>query len=200
MAPTVRVISALGVGAFGRRVAADLPATPAGDLGTAFASRPDVVVVALWRPSPALCDEADRMSFGTGTPWLPVILDHPVVRIGPWIAPPAAPCFDCCRRRRAQHTMHGDKSAMLHEAYDRDPALGPSGFLPHHARATAATVRLLLRRVADLAGRVVTLQPDGPRLTADPVAPMPGCARCGPPVRPRDPAALFGLGTPVGAR
>lgn len=203
MAPAVRVtlpaIAGLGVGAFGSRVVDLLGPQPARDVDSVFRSDADVVVVALWRPAPALCERADRLAFEHGTRWLPVVLEHPVVRIGPLVTPPAAPCYACYQARRAQHDERRDTTAMLYDAYDRDPGCGPTGFLPHHARTAAAIARRLAAEDGD-PGRVVTVRPAGSMVSADRVVPLHGCERCGSPYRERDLRDLFGLRRTAGAR
>jgi bacteriocin biosynthesis cyclodehydratase domain-containing protein len=183
--PASVTAAALGVGPFGRRVAgalvADLPvARRARDLEDAFDAGPAVVVAALWRPSPALCEQADMLAFAHRVAWLPVVAEHPVVRIGPLIRPPSAPCYRCCRTRQAQHDRQPGPSAVLEDAYDREPLCGPAGFLPQHARTVAAVARRLLYdglAGAGPAGLTVTLS--GPALWADRVIAVHGCPRCG---------------------
>lgn len=198
MATAIRVNSApdlsraatagcLAVGAFGSRVADLLTSALPG--AQRFAEPADAfgagaVVLALWRPSPALCEQVDELAFKTGRPWLPVIAEHPVIRIGPWIAPPAAPCYDCYQARRVQHDKQYETTALLHDAYDRDMSCGPAGFLPHHARTAAGIALSMLDAAArgtPVTGRVVTARLTRLGVSAHHVVPVHGCARCSPP-------------------
>jgi bacteriocin biosynthesis cyclodehydratase domain-containing protein len=135
-----------GIGDFGVRVAsflsAWLPAArefgAADGIEAAFAAEATAVVLALWRPEPGLCEIADELSFRRLVPWLPVIMEHPVIRVGPLVEPMTRPCFRCYARRRAQHDLQPWVTAALLARYRQDPAWGPAGYLPHHARMAAA--------------------------------------------------------------
>src|ERR1700733_4270765 len=87
-------------GAFGRRVAGFLVDNEAGSqticdqpidgggIESAFDRRGDSIVIALSRPDPELCQCADRLAFERNRVWLPIVMEHPVIRIGPLIRPP----------------------------------------------------------------------------------------------------------------
>jgi bacteriocin biosynthesis cyclodehydratase domain-containing protein len=135
-----------GVGEFGRRVAGFMSAwlakarefDPGSGISTAFSAQPDAVVLALWRPEPELCETADELSFRSLVPWLPVIMEHPVVRIGPLVWPTTGPCYGCYARRKAQHDQQPWATAAIDAHYRRDQACGPRGYLPQQARMAAA--------------------------------------------------------------
>jgi bacteriocin biosynthesis cyclodehydratase domain-containing protein len=181
--------SYVGFGPFGSRAAALLSAQDPrarivnSDAATeAFAHEPSVVVAAFWRPSPAVCEQFDELAYARGIPWLPIIVEHPVIRIGPLVEPPSGVCFRCYRRRCAQHDAQRRTTAALHEAYDRDPGVGPAGYLPHHARLVAHIAGELLRRRrahgAARAAEVVTVQLFGQDVQASPVMAFGDCDRC----------------------
>lgn len=124
---TARSAAVMPTGQFGARVAAivaaqyqDCAVVPDGAVDEAFSAPARVVVAAMWRPSPALCERADVLSFSAVRPWLPVTLDQFAIHIGPVVVPPAGPCYRCCAWRRAQHDRHHARTAALHEAFDRD--------------------------------------------------------------------------------
>lgn len=202
-------IAVVPLGDFGRRVAALLSATGAahchiaedGAVREAFAAETDIVVAALWRPSPALCEQADSLSFARGRPWLPVTMDHPVLHVGPLVVPPAGPCYQCYLRRRAQHDRQHATTRALYAAFDADAGCGPAGFLPQHARLAASVATALIRHCAPVragvphpapagrtaglpqpaaAGTVVSAGLSGHGLTSAPVVPCHDCGRCGP--------------------
>lgn len=181
--------SYVGFGPFGRQAATLLSALdPAGRvvepdaLDAAFAHAPSVVVAAFWRPSPAVCEQLDELSLASRIPWLPIIVEHPVMRIGPLVEPPLGVCFRCYRRRCAQHDAQRRTTADLHEAYDRDPALGPSGFLPHHARLAAHIAGEMLRRRraagTPSGAEVLTVRLFGQDIQASPVTAFGDCDQC----------------------
>ncbi|MEO3841988.1 TOMM precursor leader peptide-binding protein [Streptomyces sp. CNZ287] len=181
MASAVRVT---GAGGFGERtarlLAADLPDAetfPVTDLPRGFEGSPDAVVVVAWRPAPSLAERADELAHRSATPWLPVIMDGIVVRVGPLVRPPQRPCFLCYRERQRQHDRQRAVTAALHTVYDQDPGCGPVGHLPHHARLAAAVAGGAL--VSGRTGEVTTIRLDAWGLRTDRVVPTHGCPRCG---------------------
>lgn len=214
MATTLRVIrpTIVGVGPFGQHVATVLTGrfgegtrvagrpgvdTTDDDLSAAFGRPADAVVLALWRPAPALCETADRLAHETGTPWLPVVVEHPHLTVGPWVTPGAGPCFRCFHRRRVQHDVEWAVTRAVHEAYDRDPARGPRGFLPQHARLAAGVAASYLDRAfggdASPAGRFTTISLRSATPVSHPVLACHGCDRCGTRYQPRDLRRLLRL-------
>jgi bacteriocin biosynthesis cyclodehydratase domain-containing protein len=194
-----------GAGGFGRRVAgfmsAWLPEAQEFDVASgisagsrisdAFSAEADAVVLALWRPDSALCEMADELSFRNAVAWLPVIMEHPVIRIGPLVRPKAGPCFRCYAARKAQHDRQPWITAALDGGYQRDQDCGPGGYLPHQARMAAAVALEALgagtassdqRSQSLLDGEVVTtvgLVTGG--LQSNPVIAVHNCDRCGAP-------------------
>ncbi|MFG2719314.1 TOMM precursor leader peptide-binding protein [Streptomyces sp. NPDC048416] len=182
MATAIRLIA---TGAFGdsvvtklREVLPDTEALAPNDLSRAFMGNPSLVVLALWRPSPGLCQRADRLAAEYAVPWLPVILEHPVLRIGPYVHPGQGPCFDCYQSRRRQHDEHHRTTAALYDAYDAAEEVGPGGHLPHHARLAAATAVLHIR--ADNPNTVTTVRLSSAHIATHRVVACHGCGRCGP--------------------
>jgi bacteriocin biosynthesis cyclodehydratase domain-containing protein len=182
VAAAVRV-GVLGVGSFGRRVAELL--APHAVPVDGFTDDVDVLVAALWRPAPGLCAELGATA--GDRPWLPVVLEHPHLVVGPYVVPGGA-CFDCYQRRRRQHEPPDSVTAGLHAAYDADPALGPAGFLPHQARYAAGLVRVALRDAS--AGRITVAHLVSGSVATHHVVGVHDCTRCGGPVPGRLAAAL----------
>jgi bacteriocin biosynthesis cyclodehydratase domain-containing protein len=195
VAATVRLtgrdapVALAGVGGFGAAVARTLAATwPAarivapGDLAAA-ARGVQAAVVALWRPSPTLTDDIDTIMFGYAIPWLPVVLEHPHLIVGPWIVPPGGPCLRCYEQRRRQHEPATSLMSALHTAYDADPALGPGGHLPHQARIAAGLADAVLRQglagAPAAAGRVTVSHLVTGALATHRAVGVHGCTRCG---------------------
>jgi bacteriocin biosynthesis cyclodehydratase domain-containing protein len=183
-------------GAFGRRVADFLlgcamdgqtrDTVTSRDIELAFEQGSGAVVAALWRPDPPLCEQADKLAFQHGRTWLPIVMDHPVIRIGPLVRPPAGPCFTCSYRRRVQHDAQHAVTAVVHAAYQADPTCGPGGYLPHHARLAAAIARMFLGAgssgVTDAnslaPGSVITIRLTRNSMQASRVVPCSDCAHC----------------------
>jgi bacteriocin biosynthesis cyclodehydratase domain-containing protein len=219
MASAIRVIdtpprypAVASTGQFGERVsaflAADLPerrefSARHRGLIDAFASS-SVVILALWRPDHGLCESADELSFQHRVPWLPVIMEHPVIRIGPMVRPPAGPCFRCYANRRVQHDRDRWAAAILDAAYSNDHACGPKGYLPHHARLAAALARARLDRpvpanAGQVADAVTTIRLLAGDLRTWPVVACDGCDRCEPSAPPGRPDWLSELSARVRA-
>lgn len=186
-------LGVVGIGQFGDRVAGDLVNTNPGarlvassDIQNAFAVSRSAVVVALWRPEPLLCEKADELAHRHGVPWLPVTMEHPVIRIGPLVWPRRGPCFRCYRARREQHDVQPAATAALLQAYRDDSSAGPGGYLPHQANMAAALARQMLGYLADgdgqgkvAAGQVISLRLLGGGMSASRVIACHDCRRCG---------------------
>ncbi|MEU3568945.1 TOMM precursor leader peptide-binding protein [Kitasatospora sp. NPDC036755] len=114
--------------------------------------RADVRVLASWREAPAVAEALDARSAAWGTPWLPVVAEHPRLRIGPLVVPGKGACYRCFRRRRSQHERDSALTAALHAHYDAHAEAGPGGFLPQHAVLAAGAALDLLRRLEHDAG------------------------------------------------
>ncbi|MER6014545.1 TOMM precursor leader peptide-binding protein [Streptomyces bluensis] len=184
MAPAFPVIA---TGAFGERVGRLLAETRPGievlsvsELRYAFDEFTGPVVLAAWRPEPALCEEIDALAHDVGRSWLPVVLETAVVRVGPLVRPPYAPCFGCYRRRRSQHDLQARTTSLLTDRYDRDPHCGPGGFLPHHARAAGSVAAAYVDGAPGTGtGLVSTVRLREWGVEAHRVVPCHGCTRCG---------------------
>jgi bacteriocin biosynthesis cyclodehydratase domain-containing protein len=184
-------VAIASAGPFGARVSDILIAglaggrqLSAGEFATAFTAGSSAVVLALWRPDHGVCETADELSFQTGVRWLPVIMEHPVIRVGPMVCPPAGPCFGCYTRRRAQHDNQPWVTAALRAAYDSDGSCGPGGYLPHQARMAAAVAHdFLSQQTTDAestrAGEVTTIRLQAGGLGTSRVVACHGCTRCG---------------------
>lgn len=145
-------IAVVSTGAFGRRVAELLSGygsaghmAHAHTLDEAFDLDDAVVVVVTWRPSPPLCARADELAFERGKPWLPVVMEHWRITIGPLIRPPVGPCYRCFVRRKAQHDSKHSETVLADNAFSQDDAAGPQGFMPYHARMTVSLAMWLIR-------------------------------------------------------
>jgi bacteriocin biosynthesis cyclodehydratase domain-containing protein len=140
------------------------PVTKAGEMTRhrtaeeAFESSAEYVIVPVRRPVPALLLEADRLAYATGTPWFPIIQDSLVIRVGPLVGPPAAPCFECAAQRQVQHDAQFTATHLFLEAYDANADLGPGGCLPHHLTMAAGLTVDLLRRHGVYSGAEATEQ------------------------------------------
>lgn len=157
------------------------------DVEDLFKSAKGVVILALWRPEDGLCSRADELAYTYGQAWLPIVMEFPVVRVGPLVHPPLGPCFRCSQLRLVQHDSQHDATAAIHAAYESDRACGPAGYLPHHARLAAGVAMELLGRTAaagathedaDQAGQVVTIRLTRLGVSERRVIQCYNCGRC----------------------
>lgn len=199
--PGSRLVAAVGLGSFGQKVASHLCSAhdgctlvPDGAVESAFRTGADAVVVAMWRPAPSLCETADKLSFSTGRPWVPVTMDQFAIHVGPAVVPPGGPCYRCFLRRRAQHDMRHHSTAALHAEYDRDAGHGPGGYLPQHARMAAGVTKSMLDAAlarggcapgGGVTGKLVNIGLGDYSVSRDHVVPCHDCERC----HARDPRA-----------
>lgn len=180
MAATVRLTetAVAAVGEFGHAVQARLLAGGATALD---ADRPQpggarAMVLVSWRPEPDRAQRFDELAHRTGIGWLPVVVEHPWLIVGPWVAP-GGPCHDCYSFRREQHDPKSRHRAALLAAYRAGDERGVYGHLPHHLRIAEALVQLMLQSpqpgmttMVDLATTLVS--------RVDVIA-RHGCPRCG---------------------
>jgi bacteriocin biosynthesis cyclodehydratase domain-containing protein len=176
MAATVLIaepgeLAATALGDFGREVvrllAEQFPA----------AGAPAAKIVAAWRPDWQLFEAEDEAAFRRGYSWLPVVLEHPHIRVGPLIVPGASGCHRCYQARRVQHDEHPELTQAIDAAYARDQELGPAGYLPHHVRLAAAIAR---RHAAGTgqSGRVTVVNILTGRFSTHSLVPCHNCPRC----------------------
>jgi bacteriocin biosynthesis cyclodehydratase domain-containing protein len=114
---------------------------------------------------------------------LPLIVEHPHLRIGPLVVPGAGACAGCHHARRRQHWAGGPAQDALEDLYREDPAVGPAGFLPMSAQFAADIATGLLERAllgdtgdAGTVRRLGLLTQETQRST---VVGVHGCPRCG---------------------
>jgi len=197
-------VALLGLGDFGDHVAAFLcgnarwPVAMADSVAGAFEKDSPAFIATMWRPCPATCEEADELAFRHQRPWLPVVMDHPHVRVGPMVVPGQGACFGCFTARCDQHDSQPDITAALHAGFDREPGLGPRGYLDHHARLAAALAQMALGDLSDdwlaaAAGQVLTFNVYRSTVRRHPVIARSGCPRCGGPAASANGSAMADL-------
>jgi bacteriocin biosynthesis cyclodehydratase domain-containing protein len=142
------------------------------------------LVLVCSRPEPSMCQLTDRLAFERDRTWLPIIVDHPVLQVGPLVMPPMGPCFTCAYRRRIQHETPHSMTAVISTAYEGDAEWGPSGYLPHHARLAAAVAHGWLAASTGKArsqfplGRVLSIRMASSSMSVERVVPCYDCQWC----------------------
>ncbi|MFB6521202.1 TOMM precursor leader peptide-binding protein [Streptomyces sp. NPDC056401] len=192
MTLTKTPLHTLWTGAFGERVATHISAltgsasTAARHDGTYSATWPHarLRIVATWRHEPVLTSRLSELHTAFGTPWLPVVLEYPKIRIGPLIVPGEGPCHDCYLARRSQHDRSPVGTAALRASAAADPEAGVSGFTEGQAMVAAGlAVDLVQARGGEphavAPGRVLFYDVLSRALITDTVLGVHGCPRCG---------------------
>ena len=148
-------IAIVSTGAFGNEVASFLQSyanacrvVPEETLDEAFDPDNVLVIAATWRPSPPLGARADELSFERRISWLPVVMEHWRIMIGPLIRPPGGPCYRCFLRRKAQHDSRHSETLAADRAFTEEEWAGPRGHMPYQARI-AASLAMRLARLAE---------------------------------------------------
>jgi len=188
---TVRTPHVIAAGSFGIAVAERLEAAiEAATIQHVHGDRPipmtwpvaGIYVLAASREMPALAGVLDDCAFRWRVPWLPVVYEHPHLRIGPLVVPGRGPCYHCFRGRLAQHGTAPELTQALERHLGADDP-GPGGFLPAHATFAAGAAQATLAALRDDEGEdvgrvrwlnVVTARPGSARVTS-----VHGCVRCG---------------------
>jgi bacteriocin biosynthesis cyclodehydratase domain-containing protein len=174
-----------GVGAFGDDVASRLGVRGAQrvrGVDEAFATGADLVVTALPCERRAVLAQADELAFDTGTTWLPVVLDHPWLRVGPLIVPGAdGPCYECFTRRLRQHGVRDDATTALHAAYEEGTPPPTARDRGHVALAVALVERVAAGKAGPgprRPGAVLRAHLFGGSIAAGVAVGLHGCRRC----------------------
>jgi bacteriocin biosynthesis cyclodehydratase domain-containing protein len=193
MSATRDPIHIIGVGPWGHQVAyrlsdrisAPLVTLLEVDASPAYLDLPGARarVLASSRPVPSLVSALDDSAYQTQCPWLPVVMAHPYLQIGPVVAPGHGACFDCWQRRLRQHSPAPDVDAALQRYYEDHPSEHPSGHLPPSAELAAAMVlRVIDRLVSDPgseAGWLRQINLVSRRMTKGRGIGVHGCEKCG---------------------
>jgi bacteriocin biosynthesis cyclodehydratase domain-containing protein len=97
-------------------------------------------VLAAWRPVPAICQLLDRICHSSRIPFVPLILDSRILRLGPVIVPGGASCWDCWDRRYKQHDSWRKEYSALMQYYTAAEVSGPVGYLEPFAVIGATVI------------------------------------------------------------
>jgi bacteriocin biosynthesis cyclodehydratase domain-containing protein len=193
MSATRGPIHIIGVGPWGHEVAyrlsartpmplvtlLELDSSPADlDLPAARAR-----VLASSRAVPGLASALDDSAYQSPSPWLPVVMAHPHLQIGPAVAAGHGACFSCWQRRLRQHAQAPDVDAALQRYYEDHPSEQPYGHLPPSAELAAAmALRVVDRLMADPgseAGWLRQINLVSRHMTKGRGIGVHGCPRCG---------------------
>ncbi|WP_411146945.1 TOMM precursor leader peptide-binding protein [Streptomyces sp. x-80] len=198
MTVTTTPTHVLWTGDFGERVAARLasmtgcPTLRADARGRRTAEWPHtgLRLVAAWRAEEELFAQVARLHSATRTPWLPIVHEYPMIRIGPLVMPGKGACYGCYVRRRAQHDRGSAAARALRASAAADPDHGVAGFTEGQAMIGTALALDLVGRwetgAGDRAGQVLFYNVLTRSLITDTVVRVHGCSECGNPPHPDD--------------
>jgi bacteriocin biosynthesis cyclodehydratase domain-containing protein len=82
----------------------------------------------------------DKLSREDDRPFVPLIADSPVLRLGPIIIPGTSGCWECWQLRSRQHATSPKEQSALWKFYDVNPQSGPGGYLEPFAMLGAAQI------------------------------------------------------------
>jgi bacteriocin biosynthesis cyclodehydratase domain-containing protein len=126
----------------------------------------------------------DRLAHRQGLIFLPAVVEHPELRIGPLCMPRSyAACASCYHRRRRQHAQSAEVMDALDAHYLACPSDGPQGYLPVAATFAAVAIRRLIDSAlsadASMTGMAFRAHLLTPQLRKDRVIGVHGCENCG---------------------
>jgi hypothetical protein len=106
---------------------------------------PPFLVVASWREDPQLFEECDVAAFSAATTFLPIVVEHPWIRIGPFVDGAGGPCYSCFGKRTLQHAGDPSFERELAAARELRPEDGVQGFTAAQVSLAAAFSLMPLR-------------------------------------------------------
>ncbi|OAJ76157.1 hypothetical protein AYJ08_19960 [Brevibacillus sp. SKDU10] len=190
----MKPIHVIAVGTFGTEVANQIvsraPETVVTHMPATYTQLPThlfpvarIHVLASWRAVSQLSNQMDEYSYRWKIPWLPVVMDHPYLRIGPFVDTSEGACYHCFEKRYLQHSPTPEYIDALNSYYDAHPEAGPKGFLRVFASLSAAQVihleKCYRQESTSISGSLWQIN----ILTSEPlqtqVIGVHGCPRCG---------------------
>ncbi|GAA0369381.1 hypothetical protein GCM10009541_09840 [Micromonospora gifhornensis] len=172
-------ITVVAVGDFGRAVAGRLVSRIAGTQVTESvpAATPPLrpIVLASWREARTIARSIDA---DDAVPWwLPVILTHPQIRVGPVLGGQLPGCYDCLLGQVLATDEQPHVTRALWDLYDQDRWSGPLGYLEHHVSVAAALATMLIRQQDPCSQRILSYDLLDGTVRTDAFVPVDGCPR-----------------------
>jgi len=188
----MQLIHVVAVGGFGLAVAESLrnvlspihvTQSPDGYVNSATWPETDALVLAAWRPEPKTAALLDTVAFQRGVPFIPAIMEHPYLRVGPTVVPGFGSCYHCFLQRLLQHAPAPHLTQALYDHYASHPTEGPAGYPPFAVSVAAMTLAEILHNLAthpaSQAGVVRQINVQTMKTTRSHVVGVHGCPRCG---------------------
>ena len=153
--------------------------------GPSWAEPGTVQILVSTSPQPQWENRAHVMSRVDGSVTIPIVIEHPLARIGP-VADGAAACSECLTARMQQHGVSDDFDRMRREAFSGSRG-GSHLLLPHEVEYLVARALALLDEAVGAeappgslgAGRVMWFDLMNTSSTTGEVTGVHGCPTCG---------------------
>lgn len=143
-----------------------------------------ILALAAWRPVPSLCELLDDLCHRWARPFVPLIVDSRVLRLGPVVIPGREGCWRCWSMRHRQHGEWPEEQSALLQYYASHPDSGPQGFLEPFALMGAARIRQTIEALDSstaTAGQIWQIDMLTGHVVTGLVIGVHGCSRCGEP-------------------
>jgi hypothetical protein len=159
-----------------RRLIIEIPSAEIVDHETACsADTSSPLVLATWREVPALAHSLDRLP---RIPWwIPIVYDHPMIRVGPLLGPDLPGCYDCLTGRLLSAAENPALKRDMWAMYDRDSTIGIHGYLEHHAVIAASLAATLFRSTPEALRDILVYDVLHGTLDRHTFVPLPNCER-----------------------
>jgi bacteriocin biosynthesis cyclodehydratase domain-containing protein len=189
---SIQPVHLLSVGAFGQAVAAYLRSLRT-DVVEMVVSNDTVPlpemwpvaragIIAAWRPVPHLCELLDDLSYTWQRPFVPLVLDSTVLRLGPIVIPGAGSCWGCWAQRFRQHSERPQEQAALWRHYASHVDSGPRGYLEPYALMAATRIAQTIDELDSskaVPGHIWQIDMMTRVITTSKVVGVHDCGRCG---------------------
>ncbi len=183
------LVSVISAGPFGTAIAhhlrnlrEDVSETPLIEEQAIQPAMARVTIIAAWRPLSLLCERLDELSFQWQRPFVPVVAESVVLRIGPVVIPGRGPCWHCWAQRLQQHSKWPAAEQDLRQHYAANPKTGPQGYLEPFAMMAAARAAQIIEQLDSsqaVPGYIWQIDVMTREITTSVVTGVHDCPRCG---------------------
>lgn len=94
----------------------------------------------------------DYHIYQRGGHWIPIVYDHPYLRVGPIFNPQKGMCYYCFEQQLQSNTNLTNYLKAMYSYYDSHPVSGPNGFLPPFLGWTRAMYSYILHQFLEVEG------------------------------------------------
>jgi len=129
-----------------------------------------------------VCERLQDVTYSTGVPFIPLILDGKYLRAGPIVVPGGDTCWSCWMRRFLQHDSWREQRKAVWNYYDENPNIGPQGYLDATALIGAALLSNFIDQLDTgfpIGGQIRELDLLSREIMSRTVTGVHGCPRCG---------------------